>query len=153
MRIMELREYVIKGVWSVKNWNYLFISVLLAVLLSTTMVVFAVEEENNSGDYSYVFNEDGSIKITKYTGDPVSKEIIVPDEINGKKVTAIERAFLGLVDTERIVLPDTIHEIGERSFEYCTKLSEINMMSEEREEDDPKKARSNPLHRCEAVSV
>lgn len=109
----------------------------------------------NNGDYYYIKDDNTAVLVkSKYseTSFASSEKIIVPDEINGYPVTAIERwAFLNSCATE-IILPDTIEfinagafqsniylekinipsnlkYIGEEAFAYCDSLKEINIDS------------------------
>ena len=63
----------------------------LCLLLCILAPVSACAEEERetywSGDYQYAILDDGSIEITRYSGD--STELIIPDTIDGKSVTTI----------------------------------------------------------------
>ena len=68
---------------------------LLSILLSTIMLLSAIiivptasAKEIRSGDYSYKFLDDGTISITRYYGK--DKDLKLPEEIDGKKVTKFE---------------------------------------------------------------
>ena len=72
-------------------------------------------------------------EVTGYTGRDRTVEI--PEEVDGKPVTAIEGNFSVYYSTagtsytpvREVVLPDTITKIGEYSFATCTKLEKIRM--------------------------
>ena len=51
-----------------------------------------MEHPLHSGDYAYALLDDGTVEITSYGG--ADTEIVIPDTLDGKPVTAIgERAF------------------------------------------------------------
>lgn len=52
-----------------------------------------MEHPLHSGDYAYALLDDGTVEITSYGG--ADTEIVIPDTLDGKPVTAIgERAFI-----------------------------------------------------------
>lgn len=58
------------------------------------------------------------------------KNIVIPDEVDGVKVTKIgENAFVG-ENIERISLGKWITEIGESAFESCYELTEVTLNAE-----------------------
>lgn len=76
--------------------------------------------------FNYHVREDGTLSVY-YRGK--AEEIVVPEEIDGKKVTAIAaKGFVTAADTlKKVTLPETIEQIGEQAFANCTLLSEINL--------------------------
>ena len=55
--------------------------------------------------------------------DSSSKDLAVPEAIDGAPVTAIAAgAFSDLVDLERVSLPDSLTSIGAEAFARCTNL-------------------------------
>lgn len=79
-----------------------------------------------ASDFNYEIREDGTLTVY-YIGQ--AEEVIVPDTIDGKKVTAIgEKAFASVADTlKKVTLPETIEQIENQAFANCTLLSEINL--------------------------
>ncbi len=77
------------------------------------------------GDYQYRENEDGTISITCYIGN--KSDIVIPEEIDGKKVTRIEEAFDEAQHAERIEIPESVREIIDGTFHGygCGGLEEI----------------------------
>ena len=74
--------------------------------------------------YEVTDNGDGTCSLDKYKGI-CTGDLIVPEIINGLKVTSISdyayaycRGFDG-----KIVLPDTLINIGEGAFAYCSELT------------------------------
>lgn len=88
-------------------------------------------EENLVSDFEYIENEDGGITITKYIGERT--EVVIPDEINGKKVTVIgSKSFmLGTEDNPiespitYVDIPDSVTAIEELAFFYCKNLESV----------------------------
>lgn len=86
-----------------------------------------------TGIYDYVFLDDESIKITKYTGDMA--EVEVPSKINGKTVKKIDyEAFANCTSLKEITIPESVTElcdteqlIGDSPFVNCTSLISINV--------------------------
>jgi len=73
----------------------LFIMIPIIIMLAFTgkESVISVKAETRD-DYSYELKEDGSYTITGYNGS--ENEVVIPNKINGKKVTSIGNwAFYG----------------------------------------------------------
>ncbi|MBO5778914.1 MAG: leucine-rich repeat domain-containing protein [Clostridia bacterium] len=70
------------------------------------------------GTYSVKANEQGR----------VAKQLAIPAEFNGKKITAIaEDAFRLNKNLTSITLPDSITSIGKSAFEGCTELRTVDL--------------------------
>ncbi|MDY4575711.1 MAG: alpha/beta fold hydrolase [Intestinibacter sp.] len=67
-------------------------------------------------DFSYT-EENGSVTITGYTGS--DKTIVIPSEIDGKKVVAIGDFAFQFTSLEGVTIPDTVVTIGNGAFYYC----------------------------------
>ena len=69
-----------------------------------------------SNEFRYVVNGD-SITIMGYAGTP-SGDLVIPDEIKGKKVTAIgDEAFYNCDGfTGSLIIPDSVETIGDNAF-------------------------------------
>ncbi len=96
-----------------KNINK-FLSFFLAFMMIFSIVfsvpVFAEERQVNPGS-DFEFNNG---IITGYSG--TTKDVVIPDKINGETVTAIgANAFRGK-NLNSIVIPDTIKSIGMQAF-------------------------------------
>ena len=120
------------------------LSVMLGVLLLCSFVTLSVqaseidrsttgaatEKASNdpltSGYYEYEINDDGTVTITLYTGREY--EVVIPDSIDGKKVTALgNRAFYGCVRIMDLTIPDGVTSIGEMTFLDCTNIERLNI--------------------------
>ncbi len=84
---------------------------------------------SSEADFEYEINEFGEAVITYYNGK--DSEIIIPDSIDGYKVTGIaSRTFKGNLYIECVEIPYTIDEIGEGAFEYCENLYSVRINDE-----------------------
>ena len=112
------------------------ISLLLSVLMIITALPltavnsFAADNEITSGYYTYVVLDDGTAKITQYTGKEA--ELTIPSEIDGYKVTKLSRRYEDSIllfskYVEKIVIPDSVTSIGDYAFSRCTSLKELTI--------------------------
>ena len=77
-------------------------------------------------EYEYSVTEDGTVKITGYNGN--QKNVIIPDKIDGKKVTGIgDYAFENCTNLTNITIPDSVTNIGEYAFQGCSNLTSITI--------------------------
>ena len=79
-----------------------------------------------NGNYNYIVLSDNTIEITRYTGN--DKEVVIPEKIDEKKVTAIgEGAFADCDRIEEISLPYTLLKIKADAFVNCSMLKELSL--------------------------
>ena len=82
--------------------------------------------EDDSVPYTYVTLADGTVEIRSYTGH--RRYITIPDEIDGKPVTAIGLgAFQNETRLREVHLPQNLKTIGDMAFEGCTNLAQIRI--------------------------
>ena len=82
--------------------------------------------EKKVEDYSYTFNADGNTVTISDSNIDLKGKIILPDMINGHKVTAIKAEFcMNNQEIRQIVFPKYLETIGEGSFSWCTNLNMI----------------------------
>ncbi len=87
---------------------------------------FLAIDEIQTNDFIYEINEDDSITITGYNGN--DGNVVIPSEIDGKKVTAIkDEAFDEFDSITSITIPDSVTSIGEDAFFACENLTSINV--------------------------
>lgn len=77
-----------------------------------------------SGDYKYVVLDDGTAEIVSYSGK--DEFLVIPDMINGKKVTSIgTKAFYQCHYLTEVTVPDGVTCIGKWAFDECKHLRSI----------------------------
>ena len=82
-----------------------------APLLNAPNIIYAIQE---SDGFEYTVTGDEAT-ITGYTGS--AKNIVIPSELDGKKVTAIaDKAFEGYANMRYVYIPKSIQAIGENAF-------------------------------------
>lgn len=108
-----------------------FISLITGVLVSAgNLSVFPVSAADwlTYGDFSYSVEDDGGITIVEYNGKDA--QIVIPEKIDGKNVTAIGACVFEENQTiTDVVLPGTIKKIGYKAFDSCKNLENINFPS------------------------
>lgn len=84
-----------------------------------------LEYTETNQEQFYVGNkEDGTIAVEGYLGE--ASVVVIPDSINGKKVSAIgTNAFDGIGNLAAIVIPETVLEIDRQAFIECKKLEYV----------------------------
>lgn len=104
-----------------KRQRLLSLSLITALLIS-----FCPVSAKADSKYTYTTTESGTLAITGYTGDDAY--LVIPDEIDGTKVTEIaDHAFEYNTTIRKLTIPDGVTEIGEAAFNDCTNLSEANL--------------------------
>ncbi len=102
-----------KGGWS-DDWNH-----------NNNTVEWGVKALGLYYDMLYVEDSEGNVEIMKYYG--TATEIAI-SEVDGKTVTSIaENAFYEATSLEKVVISDSVKEIGYGAFAGCTNLSEIDL--------------------------
>ena len=97
-----------------------------------TNISVSAEQINGTkvyGDFNYVDNDDGTIRINKYIGS--GGDVTIPDTIYGKKVTSIDSdAFRICTKLTSITIPDSVTSpIYYCAFENCYNLKTVNIGS------------------------
>ena len=91
----------------------------LIMMLLYIMPVKAVD----SGNYQYTDNADGTITITQYQG--TESDVVIPDTLDGKKITAIGESAFATKDIVSVTIPAGITTIGKQAFRYCVNLQKV----------------------------
>ena len=80
-------------------------------------------EETSADDFEYGDGPDGSVVIDGYTGDdPI---VVIPNEIDGKKVVDFGKIFTNNKDVVAIKVGDNIENIKNGAFGNCDNLKYI----------------------------
>lgn len=127
----------------------LAVLIALVVALGAMLMFTGLDGSGTAADgFRYTVAKDGTARIERYTGS--TKQLLVPAQLDGRRVTAIvddafwresftsvalpdgltaigKRAFSDCYDLQTITLPSTVTTIGDKAFEYCTSLTTINL--------------------------
>lgn len=112
------------------------IAVLLACMLTAGLTVSpagmttvqARDWQEQTTEYGFVYKEDGDGIIITGCDNTNDAEIVIPERIDGKKVTEIgESAFYQLSNIKSVHIPDGVKSIGSSAFAFCTSLTDIRI--------------------------
>lgn len=79
-----------------------------------------------AGGSLYYRTENGKAIVTGFQGDGTLVDL--PEQAEGLPVAGIEKkAFLSRKNLSRVILPDSIEEIGDWAFAYCGGLREVKL--------------------------
>ena len=82
--------------------------------------------------YTYSGANSGGIMLTGYTGQDT--KLVIPDTLDGKKVTEIgDGCFSGNPWPERVYVPEGVVKIGDFGFECCSHMEKIYLPDSLRE--------------------
>ena len=102
-----------------------FTALFLAVLLP--IAVFAnVKDTYGDKIVSFDVSEDKNSYVVAGIGKHKGKDLVIPDEYNGKPVTAVdEMAFYNCKQIESITIGKNITQFGTSAFKNCENVKEI----------------------------
>lgn len=88
-----------------------------------------MEEEKElvipDGSLYYTVSENG-VLVTRFQG--TAARVTVPAAIEGRPVRGLfKKAFLSRKDLRRVTLPDTLEEVGDWAFAYCSGLVQVTL--------------------------
>lgn len=84
------------------------------------------DQPAKKGEFKITDTEDNKAIIQKYIGEET--EIVIPSEINGKKIIAIDKnTFKENPYLEKVTVSEGIEEIGTGAFEKCYLLEEVRL--------------------------
>lgn len=85
----------------------------------------AVTEPAPVTDFAYTINADGTATITEYLGGWDVTTIVIPDMIEGCKVTEIGPGVFKQLALTEVTLPAGLTTIGDNAFEHCPSLAVV----------------------------
>lgn len=92
------------------------------VVCNYNITVAARSEESKK----YVYNNtDGGIEIIRYNGN--DENLVIPENIDGKKVVSILNAFNNNADIKTLTLPNGLQKIGNNAFLGCSNLECVSI--------------------------
>lgn len=99
---------------------------IILVLLSLIFILCSCGQPPASPveDFEYEF-EHGEVKITGYIGSDL--EIVIPDTIEDRPVTAIGGSAFENYDLVSVTLSNNIRDINSRAFRWCKNLKIVNL--------------------------
>ena len=103
--------------------------VFLGVLM-TSDKAYAEDKtyEDKYGKWTYSVNDDNEVSINKYTQITDFTEVVIPETINGMKVTRIgDEAFKGSDVLKSITIPSGVTSIGVEAFAGCINLISLTI--------------------------
>lgn len=105
-----------------KILTMLLVGVVLVVIYSFALGEF----DTNTFSIEYSLLEDGTVQISKYSGNETI--VVIPGEIDGKKVTSIgEKTFYKNESIVEIVISGEVMEIGVEAFSNCVNLKKVTL--------------------------
>ena len=134
------------------NLRKTFKSILCISMLSGIFTLSSIETYAHDNKWEYTVNNDNTVTIDKFK-DNKNENVVVPNTIEGKKVTVIgafafagnqtiktvvlkngikiirDVAFARCKNLEKVELPSTLKEIHESVFRDCMKLNSITIPS------------------------
>ena len=110
---------------SVAEWNKINIDRYNSCLTDATIHYNYVTVKTYR-DFEYSILDDGTVKITDYTGS--DSKLVIPSTIDGKKVTSIGGyAFEYCTSLTSITIPNSVTSIWNSAFNTCTSLTSITI--------------------------
>ena len=110
----------------IRSLIYTGLGLVLCVLLCGGIGKTAQAAESKTYNGFMYEEKESEITITGYVGDKT--EVVIPGEINGKKVTTIgDRAFGECTGLTSVTIPEGVTGIGNRAFNDCTGLTSVSI--------------------------
>jgi hypothetical protein len=102
------------GLFKGKKTGKLKVTVSCGSLRASCDIVI-ICNENSESDFKYKKKEDGSVVITKYTGE-LDQALVIPSHIKGKPVTEIADDVFRWMSFTSVEFPYTLQKIGDYAF-------------------------------------
>lgn len=107
----------------------------LALLLAWCLLAAALPLEAAALEVDYVLypTAGGYLRLNQFTGvlmnsSDLSGDLVIPDTIEGVKVTAIaDRAFYGREKITSVTVPSSVKTIGDQAFTSCLALRSVTL--------------------------
>lgn len=105
------------------------ILIVAVLLVAAVFVVLLTHEGKDSAaaEFVYTVKEDGYASIEGYTGDKAVLEI--PEKVGENEEYTVKYihtdAFTNDLALKKIILPDTVEQIGKYAFSGCVNLKEV----------------------------
>ena len=111
------------------------ISLIISSLFLLSVLLFTCEgtAEGNSkilseGAFDYCVLEDETVMIVHYNGLETGAQCKIPEKINGRTVTAVDRlAFKNAEEISSIFIPETITSLPDNFLQDCHQLQSITV--------------------------
>ena len=85
-----------------------------------------IYKTNTVPEYNYTLNPDGKTVTIISSNIDIQSKIVLPDLINGYKVTAIGNNFFNMQEKIRqVIFPKYLESIGEGAFGWCNNLNTV----------------------------
>lgn len=78
-----------------------------------------------SYDFTYSELDNNSVMLTRYHGSDT--DVIIPSEINGYRVAALEKTFSGNKNIKSVTIPESVEWIEESTFAACSNLESVQI--------------------------
>ena len=129
MLVLQVDTIKIGGLIMKKRNRKIFMY-LFALFLVCTVSVFAFGEASAANYNGFIYKvTDGAATIIGIDST-VTGEVIIPSEINGYTVKAIDgKAFELNESITSVTVPDSVKSIGYNAFSFCTNLKSIKLSS------------------------
>lgn len=104
--------------------------IISSLFIISSMKIFADESNIIKDDnFEYTVLDENSVSLTSALDEDslVNKDIIIPSEVQGKKVVQIGQSAFYACDLKSVTIPDTVTEIKDRAFSRCTLLQDIKL--------------------------
>lgn len=110
----------------------LSVCILLSVLTVSSLAVSAREADiagigvtDSTGNWNYVPLDDGTVQIKTWGAGFKTADVVIPSELDGKKVTSVSGDWDTNSYVESVTLPDSITTLDDRSFYNFKNLKSV----------------------------
>ncbi|MGN0638771.1 MAG: leucine-rich repeat protein [Huintestinicola sp.] len=83
--------------------------------------------KDSTDDLKYEVSGDGTVVITGLKEYTFPQDLVIPREIDGKRVTAIGENAFSHCSFTTVTIPDSVTSIGDYSFQWCTELTSVTI--------------------------